>query len=211
MPDWWAAIQRSLGMEGKRPIGAPCSLAKTDAQTLPGVQNPGSHSPRTSGMREQLFREGLRLCQPVGWTGASSKGPSILCEQGPAWRARGRNGLSPFAQHSAVNIWVLHPVLGPCSTGKTLTDCSELVQQMPPGRSVAQHLLYQKSAELGLIQPQAVMASGAPLSSPQYLRSVIKEAELGFSKLLWWDSERQEAQAETKKIEPGCEECFFHC
>lgn len=42
--------------------------------------------------------------------------------RGLAWRGRGGDGLSPFAQHSVVNIWVLHTVLGPCSTGKTLID-----------------------------------------------------------------------------------------
>lgn len=46
------------------------------------------------------------------------QGPKHHVWAGSRPESQGRDGLSPFAKHFAFNIWVLHPVLGPCSTGK---------------------------------------------------------------------------------------------
>lgn len=91
--------------------------------------------------------------------------------RGPAQRGKGGQGLSPSAQHSLDHIWVLHPVLDSCSTGKILKNWSEFNRCHQEGQGLKHLLCEEEAAELGLIQPQAEMALGAHLGSPQYLQS----------------------------------------
>lgn len=52
--------------------------------------------------------------------------PAASCvNRGLAQRARGGQELPSSAQHPLDHIRVMHTVLGPCSTGKTMTNWSE--------------------------------------------------------------------------------------
>lgn len=62
-------------------------------------------------------------------------------------------------------------MLGSCSTGKILKNWSEFNRCHREGQGLKYLLCEEEAAELGLIQPRAEMASGAHLSSPQYLQS----------------------------------------
>jgi len=88
-------------------------------------QSPGSGPTRVSSMGNSSSEK----AQGPVWQGAeqgpATRDSSTLHKQGCSPESRGRTGLSPSAQHSLDHIWVLRPVLGPCSMGKTLTNWSE--------------------------------------------------------------------------------------
>lgn len=102
--------------------------------------------------------------------GPTMRASSILCDQGSSPERQGRTGIIPLCSALFNHIWVLHPMLGSCSTGKILKNWSEFNRCHREGQGLKHLLCEEQAAELGLIQPRAEMASGAHLSSPQYLQ-----------------------------------------
>lgn len=122
MFDCWPAIQRSLDggwEEANRSImrfGQDKCPATARGRALaaipPGLVGLGKRSlEKAQGTSRQQVKKGQQ------------EGPAASCVN--PQRAWGGQESPSSAQHSLDHIRVLHPVLGPCNTGKTMKNWSE--------------------------------------------------------------------------------------